>query len=160
MALWKKIFLILLTLVLTALCIAACSAGDAPKTELVDISEKSEGETETMTASGKRETDAKRAERIKSAGSDGAFSAATPEGASAAVIGKVEGIVGNEVTMALQRLEGEGEYTPTGETGIYLIPVGMAVGKGDYSTVTANMILSLDIEEDTIISVKILKRAG
>jgi hypothetical protein len=47
----------------------------------------------------------------------------------------------------------------TGETATYLLPVGMAIGSGDFSDVTEGMVLSLTLNaEETIIAVSILSR--
>ena len=49
--------------------------------------------------------------------------------------------------------------TYTGETATYLLPVGMAIGTGDYSSVTEGMVLQLTIDGDgTITAVSILSR--
>lgn len=45
------------------------------------------------------------------------------------VSGTVALIVGNEVTLTLDE--------PVGETAVYLLPVGMTIGRGDFSSVTA-----------------------
>jgi hypothetical protein len=47
----------------------------------------------------------------------------------------------------------------TGETATYLLPVGMAIGTGDFSDVTEGMVLSLTLSADsTITAVTILSR--
>ncbi len=47
----------------------------------------------------------------------------------------------------------------TGETATYLLPVGMAIGTGDFSDVTEGMVLSLTLNADsTITAVTILSR--
>ncbi|MEL7601632.1 MAG: hypothetical protein AAGU77_00590 [Bacillota bacterium] len=49
--------------------------------------------------------------------------------------------------------------TYTGETATYLLPVGMAIGSGDFSDVTEGMVLSLTLNaEETITAVSILSR--
>jgi hypothetical protein len=51
------------------------------------------------------------------------------------------------------------EISYTGEKGTYLIPVGLPVGQGDYSSITAGMILRLTLdEEDTVTGVMILSQ--
>ena len=45
------------------------------------------------------------------------------------VSGTVASIVGNEVTLTLDQ--------PAGETAVFLLPVGMPIGRGDFSSVTA-----------------------
>ena len=76
------------------------------------------------------------------------------------IIGQVESIIGNEAILTLMKDAGDGEYAATGETGAYLIPVGMQFGSGDYSSVSSGMILGFKIEDDTVMSVRILKRAS
>ncbi len=49
--------------------------------------------------------------------------------------------------------------TYTGKTATYLLPVGMAIGSGDFSDVTEGMVLSLALNaEETITAVSILSR--
>ncbi len=49
--------------------------------------------------------------------------------------------------------------TYSGETATYLLPVGMAIGTGDFSDVTVGMVLSLTLDaEGTITAVSILSR--
>lgn len=49
--------------------------------------------------------------------------------------------------------------TYSGDTATYLLPVGMAIGSGDFSDVTEGMVLSLTLDtEGTITAVSILSR--
>jgi len=76
--------------------------------------------------------------------------------AAYAQIGEVEKIVGNEVTFLLQRQSG-GTYEPTGERAAYLIPVGMQLGSGDYSSLSAGTLLGFSVEGDMIRDAVILR---
>lgn len=47
----------------------------------------------------------------------------------------------------------------TGKTAVYLLPVGMAIGTGDFTTVSEGMVLQLSLnDEGTITAVSILSR--
>ncbi len=49
------------------------------------------------------------------------------------------------------------EITYTGEEATYLLPVGMEIGSGDFSSVTEGMILRLSLNnEETIIAVTVI----
>lgn len=61
------------------------------------------------------------------------------------IIGRVESIVGNRATLLLGSVSG-GEVTYGTETAAYLLPVGMAIGTGDFSSVSAGMVLKLSLE--------------
>ena len=64
------------------------------------------------------------------------------------VTGEVESIVGNEVTLLLT----DGTAPSAEATATYLLPVGMPIGTGDYSTVSTGMVLelSLDVDGDVV----------
>lgn len=73
------------------------------------------------------------------------------------VIGKVQRIVGNYVTLLIgENQNGSIEYT--GEEANYLLPVGMTIGTGDFSSVNAGMVLSLTFDGDNITAVSIVSR--
>lgn len=145
----KYIVLLTLTLVmLLALCLA-CSKQDE-SADIIDLAPSSD--------LNKDKASAKKA-------SSASFEKGSKTEASlqqADIIGEVESIVGNEATMVLMSKGTDGSYTATGDTGVYLIPVGMQVGKGDgdYSSISSGMILGLEIEDDTIVSVEVLRRAS
>ena len=66
------------------------------------------------------------------------------------VTGEVESIVGNEVTLLPEG---------GGDAAAYLLPVGMSVGSGDYSSVTAGMTLSLSLDaEGRVVAASVLAR--
>ena len=58
--------------------------------------------------------------------------------------GEVESIVGNEVTLLLT----DGTESSAQATATYLLPVGMPIGTGDYSTVSTGMVLELSLDAD------------
>lgn len=60
------------------------------------------------------------------------------------VTGEVESIVGNEVTLLLT----DGTAPSAQATATYLLPVGMPIGTGDYSTVSTGMVLELSLDAD------------
>ena len=60
------------------------------------------------------------------------------------VTGEVESIVGNEVTLLLT----DGTDPSAQATATYLLPVGMPIGTGDYSTVSTGMVLELSLDAD------------
>lgn len=60
------------------------------------------------------------------------------------VTGEVESIVGNEVTLLLT----DGTEPSAQATATYLLPVGMPIGTGDYSTVSTGMVLELSLDAD------------
>ena len=60
------------------------------------------------------------------------------------VTGEVESIVGNEVTLLLT----DGPAPSAEATATYLLPVGMPIGTGDYSTVSTGMVLELSLDAD------------
>lgn len=60
------------------------------------------------------------------------------------VTGEVESIVGNEVTLLLT----DGTESSAQATATYLLPVGMPIGTGDYSTVSTGMVLELSLDAD------------
>ena len=60
------------------------------------------------------------------------------------VTGEVESIVGNEVTLLLT----DGTEPSAEATATYLLPVGMPIGTGDYSTVSTGMVLELSLDAD------------
>lgn len=60
------------------------------------------------------------------------------------VTGEVESIVGNEVTLLLT----DGTAPSAEATATYLLPVGMPIGTGDYSTVSTGMVLELSLDAD------------
>ncbi len=60
------------------------------------------------------------------------------------VTGEVESIVGNEVTLLLT----DGTDPSAEATATYLLPVGMPIGTGDYSTVSTGMVLELSLDAD------------
>ena len=79
------------------------------------------------------------------------------------VTGEVESIVGNEVTLLLTDGTAAPAATPAASatpapsaepesaaqaTAAYLLPVGMPVGSGDYSTVSDGMVLKLSLDAD------------
>ena len=83
------------------------------------------------------------------------------------VTGEVESIVGNEVTLLLtdgtaapaepeapaETEDAEAAQTEETEssaeaTATYLLPVGMPIGTGDYSTVSTGMVLELSLDAD------------
>lgn len=80
----------------------------------------------------------------------GASGTNMPQGASgSSVSGGAEG----------RSMGGAMNITYTGETATYLLPVGMAIGTGDYSSVSEGMVLQLTIDNDgTITAVSILSR--
>ena len=140
----EKGALLLLLGVALAMAAAGCSA-KAAQTDIVEIN------METQSAQGGKvaqNTQGVRTERVEKEGVDGAE-----------VIGQVERVVGNEIELALQTQSGNA-YTPTGETAAYLIPVGMSVGSGDYSSVSVGMVLGLKLEDGAVRGVSILKRAA
>ncbi len=78
------------------------------------------------------------------------------------VLGKVESIAGNRVELLFGTLKG-GEISYGTEVAAYLLPVGMKIGSGDFSSVTAGMVLKLSMEEasdgtETITAVTIVSR--
>ena len=73
------------------------------------------------------------------------------------VIGKVQSIAGNYATLLIGKSE-NGSITYTDEEQSYLLPVGMSIGTGDFSSVTAGMVLSLTFDGDNITSVSIVSR--
>ena len=158
-----------LALVLAAACLAGCESaqggaadfgGEMPEgMELPEGMEPPEG-TGTGTVGG-----------TGTAGG-GAQSQTLQVEVAETVTGEVESIVGNEVTLLLTDgtaapAEPEAAATPAATpaaseapaeteepessgqaTATYLLPVGMPIGTGDYSTVSTGMVLELSLDAD------------
>ncbi|MCE5234453.1 MAG: hypothetical protein ABFC62_08185 [Clostridiaceae bacterium] len=80
-----------------------------------------------------------------------------------AVYGRVETIVGNKVTLTLGEYGADGVIVYGEETADYLLPVGMAIGSGDFTSVAKGMVLKLTVESledgsENITSVSIVSR--
>lgn len=73
------------------------------------------------------------------------------------VIGKVQSIAGNYATLLIGKSE-NGSITYTDEEQSYLLPVGMSIGTGDFTSVTAGMVLRLTFDGDNITAVSIVSR--
>lgn len=75
------------------------------------------------------------------------------------VIGKVQSIAGNYVTLLIGE-SANGTITYGEEEKSYLLPVGMSIGTGDFSSVTVGMALKLSFEDgsDNITNVTIISR--
>ncbi|MDD3921806.1 MAG: hypothetical protein PHO41_11610, partial [Eubacteriales bacterium] len=76
------------------------------------------------------------------------------------VTGQVDSIIGNEVVLTLGEVE-NGTFTAgaSGETATYLLPVGMTIGSGDFSSVTSGMVLGLSLNDSgAITAVSVLSR--
>ena len=156
-----------LALVLAAACLAGCESaqggaadfgGEMPEgMELPEGMERPEG---TGTAGGTGTT-------------GGAQSQTLQVEVAETVTGEVESIVGNEVTLLLTdgtapsaeaetaepaelpagTVDAEAAQTEETEssaqaTATYLLPVGMPIGTGDYSTVSTGMVLELSLDAD------------
>lgn len=127
-----------LALVLAAACLAGCESaqggaadfgGEMPEgMELPEGMEPPEG---TGTAGGTGTT-------------GGAQSQTLQVEVAETVTGEVESIVGNEVTLLLT----DGTDPSAQATATYLLPVGMPIGTGDYSTVSTGMVLELSLDAD------------
>ena len=121
-----------LALVLAAACLAGCESaqGGAADSggEMPEGMELPEG---TGTAGG-----------TSTAG--GAQSQTLQVEVAETVTGEVESIVGNEVTLLLT----DGTEPSAEATATYLLPVGMPIGTGDYSTVSTGMVLELSLDAD------------
>ena len=91
---------------------------------------------------------------------DGAVQEA--QAAGEAVIGQVESIVGNRVVLLLGEQGENGAFSAGTETAEYLLPVGMAIGTGDFTSVTEGMVLQLTVDtsegSEVITAVRILSR--
>lgn len=130
-----------LALVLAAACLAGCESaqggaahfgGEMPEgMELPEGMEPPEG-TGTGTVGG-----------TGTAGG-GAQSQTLQVEVAETVTGEVESIVGNEVTLLLT----DGTEPSAEATATYLLPVGMPIGTGDYSTVSTGMVLELSLDAD------------
>lgn len=74
--------------------------------------------------------------------------------------GRVESIVGNEAVLTPGEYGEDGTLVYDEETAAtYLLPVGMPIGDGDFSSVASGMVLQLSFNEaDAIIGVSILSR--
>ncbi|MEA4969032.1 MAG: hypothetical protein VB051_00720 [Candidatus Pelethousia sp.] len=62
------------------------------------------------------------------------------------VYGRIAAIVGNKVTLTLGTRDESGTLVYGEETAEYLLPVGMAIGTGDFSSVTKGMTLRITLE--------------
>ncbi len=84
------------------------------------------------------------------------------QAAGEAVIGQVESIVGNRVVLLLGEQGENGAFSAGTETAEYLLPVGMAIGTGDFTSVTEGMVLQLTVDtsegSEVITAVRILSR--
>lgn len=147
-----------LVLVLAAACLAGCESAQGGAAdfggEMPEGMERPEG-TGTGTAGG------------------GAQSQTLQVEVAETVTGEVESIVGNEVTLLLtdgtapsaeaetaapaelpaETEDAEAAQTEEPEssaqaTATYLLPVGMPIGAGDYSTVSTGMVLELSLDAD------------
>ena len=118
-----------LALVLAAACLAGCESAQGGAAdfggEMPEGMEPPEG-TGTGTAGG------------------GAQSQTLQVEVAETVTGEVESIVGNEVTLLLT----DGTAPSAQATATYLLPVGMPIGTGDYSTVSTGMVLELSLDAD------------
>lgn len=150
-----------LALVLAAACLAGCESAQGGAAdfggEMPEGMERPEG---TGTAGGTGTT-------------GGAQSQTLQVEVAETVTGEVESIVGNEVTLLLtdgtapsaEAETAEPAELPAGTedaeaaqteetessaqaTATYLLPVGMPIGAGDYSTVSTGMVLELSLDAD------------
>lgn len=150
-----------LALVLAAACLAGCESAQGGAAdfggEMPEGMERPEG---TGTAGGTGTT-------------GGAQSQTLQVEVAETVTGEVESIVGNEVTLLLtdgtapsaEAETAEPAELPAGTedaeaaqteetessaqaTATYLLPVGMPIGTGDYSTVSTGMVLELSLDAD------------
>lgn len=121
-----------LALVLAAACLAGCESAQGGAAdfggEMPEGMELLEG---TGTAGGTGTT-------------GGAQSQTLQVEVAETVTGEVESIVGNEVTLLLT----DGTDPSAEATATYLLPVGMPIGTGDYSTVSTGMVLELSLDAD------------
>ena len=121
-----------LALVLAAACLAGCESAQGGAAdfggEMPEGMELPEG---TGTAGGTGTT-------------GGAQSRTLQVEVAETVTGEVESIVGNEVTLLLT----DGTDPSAEATATYLLPVGMPIGTGDYSTVSTGMVLELSLDAD------------
>lgn len=121
-----------LALVLAAACLAGCESAQGGAAdfggEMLEGMELPEG---TGTAGGTGTT-------------GGAQSQTLQVEVAETVTGEVESIVGNEVTLLLA----DGTEPSAQATATYLLPVGMPIGTGDYSTVSTGMVLELSLDAD------------
>ena len=121
-----------LALVLAAACLAGCESAQGGAAdfggEMPEGMELPEG---TGTAGGTGTT-------------GGAQSRTLQVEVAETVTGEVESIVGNEVTLLLT----DGTESSAQATATYLLPVGMPIGTGDYSTVSTGMVLELSLDAD------------
>ena len=129
-----------LALVLAAACLAGCESAQGGAAdfggEMPEGMEPPEG-TGTGTVGGTGTT-------------GGAQSQTLQVEVAETVTGEVESIVGNEVTLLLTDGTAQTEETESSgqATATYLLPVGMPIGTGDYSTVSTGMVLELSLDAD------------
>ncbi|MPN52602.1 hypothetical protein SDC9_200264 [bioreactor metagenome] len=80
-----------------------------------------------------------------------------------AIYGKVDSIAGNQVILILGTYNEDGTLAYGDETATYLLPVGMAIGTGNFTSVTKGMVLRITLEtledgSENITSVSIVSR--
>ena len=172
MGCWKRWALPPLALLLVPLLFAGCASSETEEIVEIGVEEmqaarEGPGGLGAMGRDAREGPPADREGRPQAAmtssgrpqGGPGAASDGRMQGARQAAyeqVGEVEKIVGNEVTFLLQKQSG-GVNEPTGETAAYLIPVGMQLSSGDYSSLSVGMLLGFNAEGDMIRDAALLR---
>ncbi len=100
---------------------------------------------DTAQAQGGRQGGQKNADADTAQGAPGGDAVPMQDDGSA-IYGRVAAIVGNKVTLTLGERDESGTLVYGEETAEYLLPVGMAIGTGDFSSVTKGMALRITLE--------------